>query len=134
MSVQCTCSSQSNTNPRHCPGHSLFQLLLSKKTSLHEPFQAVKFHHDSPNGHVPGTNFLEFLVHALSIIAESESEKYGCKSHTVSAENSPYLLLSNAKMLVKKLCSLHVVFAHFKTKSYSKLFHFLVTTTVKRFM
>ena len=36
-------------------------------TNLHEPFKTVTFHHDAPNSHVPGINFLEFLVHALSI-------------------------------------------------------------------
>ena len=27
----------------------------------------MNIHHDAPNSHVPGINFLEFLVHALSI-------------------------------------------------------------------
>ena len=46
----------------HYPGHSLFQLLLSKKKTY-----LMTFHHDAPDIHVPGTDFLEFLVCALSI-------------------------------------------------------------------
>ena len=91
---QCTCSSKSNTNPCHCTEYKLFQLILSKKTT-HEAFQTVTFHHDAPNIQVPGINFLEFLVHAMSIITDSESAIHVCKSHTVSAENFLDLLLSN---------------------------------------
>ena len=40
----------------------VFQLLLSKKQTYF-----ITFHHDAPNIHVPGINFLEFLVGALSI-------------------------------------------------------------------
>ena len=57
----------------------------------------MNFHHDAPNSHVPAINLLEFLVHALIIknyiIADSESAKRTCKSHTVSAEKSLYLLV-----------------------------------------
>ena len=58
----------------------------------------MNIHHDAPNSHVPGINFLEFLVHALSrtsYIADSESTKHACKSHTLSAEDYLYLLVSN---------------------------------------
>ena len=44
-----------------------------KKANLYEPFQTVTFHHDAPNSHVPGINFLEFLVHALSITSYHSS-------------------------------------------------------------
>ena len=47
----------------------------------------MAFHHDALSIQVPDIKFFEFLVHALS--------KHACKSHTVSAENSLYLLLSN---------------------------------------
>ena len=58
----------------------------------------MNIHHDAPNSHVPRINFLEFLVHALSItsyIADSEPAKHACKSHTVFTENYLYLLVSN---------------------------------------
>ena len=38
---RCTYSSLSNTNPCHCPEHSLLQLLLLKKTNLPERFHTV---------------------------------------------------------------------------------------------
>ena len=44
-----------------------------KKANLHEPFQTVTFHHDASNSHAPGINFLEFLVHALSITSYHSS-------------------------------------------------------------
>ena len=60
----------------------------------------MNFHHDAPNSHVQGINFLELLVHALSITSYHsiyrESAKHACTSHTVSSENSLYLLVSNA--------------------------------------
>ena len=60
----------------------------------------MNIHHDAPNSHVSNINFLEFLVHALSITSyhtDSESAKHACKSHTVSAENYEilYLLVNN---------------------------------------
>ena len=42
-------------------------LVKKKKKNLHEPFQTVTFHHDARDSHIPGLNFLEFLVYALSI-------------------------------------------------------------------
>ena len=42
-----------------------------KKKKIHERFHSdtalMKIHHDAPNSHVPDINFLEFLLHALSI-------------------------------------------------------------------
>ena len=51
----------------------------------------MNFHHDAPNGHVPGTCSFS---NKLSLV-DNESAKHACKSHTVSAENSLYLLISN---------------------------------------
>ena len=62
----------------------------------------MNIHRDAPKSQVSGINFLELLVHALLInvlinvmVANSEPAKHVCKSHTVSAENYLYLLLSN---------------------------------------
>ena len=60
-------SSESYTNPCHCTRHSLFQILSSKKTNLHKPFQAVTFYHDARSSHVLSINLLELLVQILSI-------------------------------------------------------------------
>ena len=63
----------------------------------------MNIHHDSPNSHFPGINFLGFLVQALSItsyhIVNSESAKHVGKSQTVSAENYLYLLVSNTYLV-----------------------------------
>ena len=54
----------------------------------------MNFNRNAPNSHVPAINFLEFLVHALSItshypqLADSESSKHACKSYSVAAESS----------------------------------------------
>ena len=50
---------------------------------------------------VPASQIPILVILVNPYQSESESEKHDCKSHTVSAENSPYLLLSNAKVLVK---------------------------------
>ena len=60
----------------------------------------MTFYHDAPSSLVPGINFLEFLVRALSIqkqaiIADSESAKNASKNHTASAENSLYFLVND---------------------------------------
>ena len=64
---RCTYSSKSHTNPCHCPGHSLFQFLLSKKnnkltwTIPYSNKALINFHHDAPNSYVTAINLLEFL-------------------------------------------------------------------------
>ena len=40
------------------------------------------FYHDAPNSHVPDINFLEFLLHALSITKQQQhQQKYKKKWH-----------------------------------------------------
>ena len=55
------------------------------------------FHHDVPKSHVPELTFLSFwyilFQEQVTYIADSESSKHACKSHTISAENSLHLLL-----------------------------------------
>ena len=71
-------ASQSNTNACHSSGYSLFQLLLSVKTSLLEYLASHKafmiFHYNAPNSHVPA--FLQFLVNAFSATSHIRSAKY----------------------------------------------------------
>ena len=51
----------------------------------------MNFHPGAPNSHIPAINPFEFLV-----LADNESAKHAyCESHTVSAENSLCLLVSN---------------------------------------
>ena len=39
---------------------------------------SINFHHDAPNIHVPGFNFLEFLVNDLSKRGHGKSAKHTC--------------------------------------------------------
>ena len=64
-------ASQIYTNLCHCSGCSPFQFFQSKKNKLTWTISSsnkvlMNIHHDAPNSHIPGINFLQFLVHALS--------------------------------------------------------------------
>ena len=57
---------------------------------------------DAPKNHIPGINFLEFLVHAFSvqtIMADRESAKHACTSHIVSAENTVSLFIGKLYLI-----------------------------------
>ena len=92
----CTGSSWSNTNPCHLSLgiHYLFQLLLSKK-NLHEPFQTIMLLQTVMFQALTSLSSWYMLFQEPAIIADSEFANHACKSHTVSAEVSPYLLVSN---------------------------------------
>ena len=56
--------------------HSLFQFLPFIKPNLPEIFDTVTklwCNHDFPNSHIPGFNFLESLLNALSTTSHNES-------------------------------------------------------------
>ena len=79
-----------------CVTISLFTISappVKKKQTL--AITNVTFTNDAPNSHVPGINFLEFLVHALSITSYITAATDACKSHTVSVEKPLYFLLRN---------------------------------------
>ena len=159
---QCTCSSYLNRAPILVTALYLlfhYSLAIVKKTNLHGSFQTVIFHHNAPNSHVPGINFLQLLVHALSITSYHSWKWCLQKSYCICRKiplflAKQYLIwllklielkyktnlkIYNAEVNLKclwynfvvSICCVQAVFARFKTKICSKFFRFLATTTEK---
>ena len=115
---QCTWLSWPNTNPCHCPGHSLFQPRCQKNkltwTISHIIKILVTFHNNASNIHVPGINFLEFLVHAIFnfLITSHHSWWWICKACLWKpyciCKKIPSVYLKRL-LLVKKLCCCHML-------------------------
>ena len=78
---RCTYSSQSHTSPCHCPGNSLFQFFLSKKTKLtwtssYSNKAFMNFHQTVMFQLLPGLISWYMLFQWQAIIADRESVKH----------------------------------------------------------